>query len=137
MNHCLAGEMSVIYLFTRYKFNWSEVEFSFFSTYAMLTSLVGKFFSTTFINLVTSNILSSPGTLFSVGVFSHMLQIDDAIIGVFSSMSKIISSFVYAFAANTWQLYLGPLAEILNGTSFIAMRSIASKLVQSDELVKL
>lgn len=52
-------------------------------------------------------------------------------------MSKIISSFVYAFAANTWQLYLGPLAEILNGTSFIAMRSIASKLVQSDELVRL
>lgn len=37
----LPGEMSVIYLFTRYKFNWSEVEFSFFSTYAMLTSLVG------------------------------------------------------------------------------------------------
>lgn len=52
-------------------------------------------------------------------------------------MSKIISSFVYAFAANTWQLYLGPIAEILNGTSFIAMRSIASKLVQSDELVRL
>jgi MFS transporter, PCFT/HCP family, solute carrier family 46, member 3 len=75
------------------------------------------------------------GTLFSVGVFSHYLQIDDAIIGVFSSMSKIISSFVYAFAQNTWQLYLGPIAEILNGTSFIAMRSIASKLVQSDELV--
>lgn len=109
------GEMSVIYLFTRYKFNWSEVEFSFFSTYAMLTSLVG--------------------TLFSVGVFSHLLQIDDAIIGVLSSMSKIISSFVYAFASTTWQLYLGPIAEILNGTSFIAMRSIASKLVQSDELV--
>lgn len=77
------------------------------------------------------------GTLFSVGVFSHLLKIDDAIIGVFSSMSKIISSFVYAFAANTWQLYMGPIAEILNGTSFIAMRSIASKLVQSDELVKL
>lgn len=111
------GEMSVIYLFTRYKFNWSEVEFSFFSTYAMLTSLVG--------------------TLFSVGVFSHLLQIDDAIIGVLSSMSKIISSFVYAFASTTWQLYLGPIAEILNGTSFIAMRSIASKLVQSDELVRI
>jgi MFS transporter, PCFT/HCP family, solute carrier family 46, member 3 len=42
---------------------------------------------------------------------------------------------VYAFAQNTWQLYLGPIAEILNGTSFIVMRSIASKLVQSDELV--
>lgn len=65
-----------------------------------------------------------------------MLEIDDAIIGVLSSMSKIISSFVYTFATTTWQLYLGPLAEILNGTSFIAMRSIASKLVQSDELVR-
>jgi len=38
----LHGEMSVIYLFTRYKFNWSEVEFSIFSTYGMLTSLVGN-----------------------------------------------------------------------------------------------
>lgn len=126
--------MSVIYLFTRYKFNWSEVEFSFFSTYAMLTSLVGEFFPS--FSLIISCNFSFSGTLFSVGVFSHYLQIDDAIIGVFSSMSKIISSFVYAFATNTWQLYLGPIAEILNGTSFIAMRSIASKLVQSDELVR-
>lgn len=30
----------------------------------------------------------------------------------------------------------GPIVEILNGTSFIAMRSIASKLVCSDELGK-
>lgn len=36
------GEMSVVYLFTRYQFNWSEVEFSFFSTYGMLTGLVGN-----------------------------------------------------------------------------------------------
>ncbi len=27
-----------MYLFTRYKFNWSEIEFSFFSIYAMLVS---------------------------------------------------------------------------------------------------
>ncbi|KAL1402063.1 hypothetical protein pipiens_006250 [Culex pipiens pipiens] len=112
----LHGEMSVIYLFTRYRFNWSEVEFSFFSTYGMLTGLIG--------------------TIFSVGVFSHLLKIDDALIGVMSSMSKILSSFVYAFAVTTWQLYLGPIVEMLNGTSFISMRSIASKLVASDELGK-
>ncbi|XP_053685300.1 LOW QUALITY PROTEIN: solute carrier family 46 member 3-like [Sabethes cyaneus] len=112
----LHGEMSVIYLFTRYRFNWSEVEFSFFSTYGMLTGLVG--------------------TIFSVGVFSHLLKIDDALIGVMSCMSKILSSFVYAFAITTWQLYLGPVVEMLNGTSFISMRSIASKLVASDELGK-
>jgi MFS transporter, PCFT/HCP family, solute carrier family 46, member 3 len=111
----LHGEMSVMYLFTRYKFNWSEIEFSFFSTYAMIIGLIG--------------------TLVSIGLFSHVLKFDDAIIGVLSSMSKVISSFVYAFAVTTWQFYIGPIAEILNGTSFIAMRSIGSKLVPKDELV--
>lgn len=48
----LHGEMSVIYLFTRYKFNWSEVEFSFFSTYAMLTSLVGMLVYECFSNFI-------------------------------------------------------------------------------------
>lgn len=33
-------------------------------------------------------------------------------------------------------IFTAPLVEILNGTSFIAMRSIATKLVESDELGK-
>lgn len=79
--------MSVFYLFTRYQFNFSAVQFSLFSTYSMLTGLIG--------------------TMFSVGVFSHTLKIEDSLIGVMSSMSKILSSFVYAFAQTSWQLYLG------------------------------
>ncbi|XP_053605348.1 probable peptidoglycan muropeptide transporter SLC46 [Plodia interpunctella] len=110
------GEMSVMYLFTRYRFNWNEVDFSMFSTYAMCTSLVG--------------------TLFSVGVFSHHLKFDDAIIGVISCTSKILSGFMYAFATKTWHIYIAPLIEIFNGTSFIAMRSMVSKLVDKDELGK-
>lgn len=51
--------------------------------------------------------LNFSGTLFSVGVFSQMMKIDDAIIGIMSSMSKILSSFVYAFAVTKWQIYLG------------------------------
>lgn len=39
----LHGELSMIYLFTRYQFNWSEVEFSIFSTYGMMTGLVGNY----------------------------------------------------------------------------------------------
>ncbi|XP_041988750.1 solute carrier family 46 member 3-like [Aricia agestis] len=110
------GEMSVMYLFTRYRFNWNEVDFSMFSTYAMCTSLLG--------------------TLFSVGVFSHLLKYDDAIIGVISCMSKILAGFMYAFATKTWHIYIAPLIEIFNGTSFIAMRSMVSKLVGRDELGK-
>ncbi|XP_075230658.1 putative peptidoglycan muropeptide transporter SLC46 isoform X2 [Lycorma delicatula] len=110
------GEMTVLYLFTRYRFNWNEVDYSVFSTYSMVTNLIG--------------------TLFSVGVFSHMLKIDDALIGVMSCMSKIMAGFVYAFATTTWMIYLAPLVDIVNGTSFIAMRSIASKLVPPEELGK-
>lgn len=36
------GEMAVMYLFTRYRFNWNEVDFSVFSTFTTLTNLVGK-----------------------------------------------------------------------------------------------
>ncbi|KAF5273413.1 hypothetical protein FQA39_LY07430 [Lamprigera yunnana] len=111
------GEMVVVYLFTRYRFNWDEVRFSIFSTYNMVIGMIG--------------------TTVSVGLFSHILKIDDAIIGVMSSASKILSSFVYTFATVAWVFYLGPIVEILNGTSFIAMRSIASKLVPTDELGKI
>nr|CAD7421720.1 unnamed protein product [Timema poppensis] len=108
--------MAVMYLFTRYRFNWDEVDFSVFSTYSMVTGLVG--------------------TIISVGLFSHTFKMDDAIIGVLSCLSKILSSFVYAFATTNWMIYLAPLVELLNGTSFIAMRSIATKLVPADELGK-
>lgn len=47
------------------------------------------------------------GTSVSVGVFSHLLKIDDAIIGIYSSMSKILSSFVYGFATTSIVFYLG------------------------------
>lgn len=36
------GEMSVVYMFTRYKFKWSEIEFSLFSTYGTVTGLLGN-----------------------------------------------------------------------------------------------
>ncbi|XP_074030486.1 probable peptidoglycan muropeptide transporter SLC46 isoform X2 [Leptinotarsa decemlineata] len=110
------GELAVSYLFTRYRFNWDEVDFSIFSTYSMLTNLLGS--------------------TISVGVFSHILKIDDAIIGIYSCMSKILSSFVYGLAKTPLIFYLGSILEILNGTSLIATRAIASKLVPSEELGK-
>ena len=39
----LAGEMNVLYLFMRYRFNWDEVQFSMFCTYSIITNLVGKY----------------------------------------------------------------------------------------------
>ncbi len=34
--------MTVMYLFTRLRFNWNEVDFSLFSTYGMVTNLIGE-----------------------------------------------------------------------------------------------
>lgn len=47
------------------------------------------------------------GCMFSVAVFSHKLKIDDAFIGIISSVSKILASLVSAFAVTEWQFYLG------------------------------
>lgn len=38
----LSGEMAVLYLYMRYRYNWNEVTFSMFSTFAMITNLIGK-----------------------------------------------------------------------------------------------
>lgn len=70
-------------------------------------------------------------------MFSSLLKIDDALIGAMSCVSRVMSSFVYAFSELEWHMYLGPIADIVAGTTFIAMRSLASKVVSSDELGKI
>ncbi|XP_031624861.1 solute carrier family 46 member 3 isoform X2 [Contarinia nasturtii] len=112
----LHGEMSLFYLFTRYKWNWSEVEFSFFSTYSVGVHLLG--------------------TGFAMSILSSMFKVDDALIGSMASFSKILSSFVYAFSQVEWHMFIGPVAEIIGGAALIAMRSLASKIVSSNELGK-
>jgi hypothetical protein len=102
-----AGEMNVTYLFTRYRFNWDEVDFSMFSTYSMITNLIGTVPLLQCQHDHQFDDLS--GTSISVGVFSHVLKIDDAIVGIYSSMSKILSSFVYGFAKTSLVFYLGDL----------------------------
>ncbi|CAH0727982.1 unnamed protein product, partial [Brenthis ino] len=112
----LWGEMSIMYIFARYRFNWDEVKYSIYSTY----------------NLITHSL----GTMFCISVFSKKLGVDDAMLGMISATSKVAGSFVLAFARNNIEVYMAPLLEILNGTTTIALRSIASKLVSHQELGK-
>ncbi|CAH2075029.1 unnamed protein product, partial [Iphiclides podalirius] len=110
------GELSIYYISTRYRFNWDEVKFSIFQTY----------------NFVAHTL----GTLFSLAVFSKYLGWHDSLLGIISTVSKIAASFVYGFAPNEKIFFFGPVVEILNGTSFLALRSIISKMVATDELGK-
>ncbi|XP_013184487.1 lysosomal proton-coupled steroid conjugate and bile acid symporter SLC46A3 isoform X2 [Amyelois transitella] len=111
------GEISIMYMSTRYRFNWDEVKFSLFQTYNFITHTIG--------------------TIFSITVFSKYLKWHDSILGIISTLSKIAASFVYCFAPNERIFFIAPLVEILNGTALLAMRSIVSKLVEPDELGKI
>ncbi|XP_047986531.1 solute carrier family 46 member 3-like isoform X1 [Leguminivora glycinivorella] len=110
------GELSVIYMSTRYRFGWDELQFSIYQTYNF--------------------IIHTLGTVFSLVVFSKILKWHDSLLGIISTTSKIIGCFVYCFAATAMVFYMAPLVEILNGTSLLAMRSIMSKVVTPDELGK-
>ncbi|XP_041975985.1 proton-coupled folate transporter-like [Aricia agestis] len=110
------GEMSVMYIFTRYRFNWNEIMYSIYSTYALITHAVG--------------------TMFSISIFSKRLEMDDAVLGIISTFSKMAGSVILAFARTNNEIYAVPIVEILNGTTNIALRSIASKIVTQRELGK-
>ncbi|CAK1553438.1 unnamed protein product [Leptosia nina] len=112
----LWGELSILYIFARYRFNWDEVKYSIYSTFSFVTHSIG--------------------TMFSISVFSKKLRADDAVLGMISTSSKMAGALVLAFARNEYEAYAAPLAEILNGTTMIALRSIASKLVSHQELGK-
>lgn len=111
------GEMAVGYLFTRYRFNWDEVNFSLYSTYGIIINLIG--------------------TSLAIGVFTHLLKMEDAMLGAIAAGSKIVAGICYAFAATPTVFYLVTLIDMVGGTGVIAMRSIASKLVPSEELGKI
>ncbi|XP_061728983.1 proton-coupled folate transporter-like [Cydia pomonella] len=110
------GELSVIYMSTRYRFGWDELQFSIYQTY----------------NFVTHTL----GTVFSLVVFSKILKWHDSLLGIISTISKIVGSCVYCFAATATIFYIASMVEILNGTSLLAMRSIVSKVVDPEELGK-
>ncbi|KAG5889734.1 hypothetical protein JTB14_010208 [Gonioctena quinquepunctata] len=113
----LNGEMNVSYYYVRYKFGWNSIDYSMFATFQFVAHTMG--------------------TMFSLAFFAKYLKLDDSILGMISSGSKILGALFYAFAPTPLFFYLGALAEVLNATSFIAMRSIISKLVPSDELGKI
>jgi PCFT/HCP family folate transporter-like MFS transporter 1/3 len=110
----MAGEMSVMYMSTMIRFGWDEVNYSMFSTFSMVTGFIG--------------------TMISLWIFSHKLQIDDTLIAAMACFSKLVGCFVFAFAPNEFIFFLGPIVEFIHGAGNIATRSIFTKLVSPDEL---
>lgn len=69
------GESDLTYFYTRLKINWTGVEFSLHITYGTAVAL--------------------GGTLLMVGVFSKLMGISDAMIGIVSTIFTLISKPIY------------------------------------------
>ncbi|KAG7299703.1 hypothetical protein JYU34_016701 [Plutella xylostella] len=111
------GEFTVRYLFTRYRFQWDAVKYSFFNTFYVCVHALGA--------------------LISISFFSRMLKWDDSVLGLISNCSHFVGAILSALAKNGYEFYLAIAVETFNASSFTALRSISSKLVTSDELGKM
>lgn len=111
-----SSEHTVFYLFVRNRLNWDMVKFGVFVSYSI--------------------ILHSFGAMFSITILSKRMQIDDSMLCLISVISKFIGSIWTAFVRTDIEMYLVPVAELLNATTFTSLRSIISKLVEKQETAK-
>ncbi|XP_050443837.1 solute carrier family 46 member 3-like [Adelges cooleyi] len=110
----LQGEKGVSYLFTRIKFNWTEMEFSIFSTFSMVINLIG-----------TSLVL---------GVVIKKYGADDALVGIVASIGKFVSQIVFALAGSEVVYYFAAAINFLQGPAIISQKSIVNKIIPAEEL---
>lgn len=61
-------------------------------------------------------ILMVAGTLFSISVFSRKLNVDDAVLGIISTTSKICGAMLMAFAKTDYEVYLCKFNYLLHTT---------------------
>ncbi|XP_028169920.1 proton-coupled folate transporter-like isoform X1 [Ostrinia nubilalis] len=110
------GEAQMTYWFTRYKFKFTEVDYSLFLTYSALVGSVGSFVT--------------------IYLFSKRWKIEDSVIGVVACFSRIAAAVVYALAPDRTIYFLGPVLDMFSSAGATSLRSIATKLVHADEIGK-
>ncbi|KAB0804060.1 hypothetical protein PPYR_01030 [Photinus pyralis] len=107
------GETSVVYLFIRKRFQWSEVEFSILFSIKIVLHLVG--------------------TVLPLLILSKYLKMDDTVIGMICYLGKFVSGFLCAFSTSPLMYCIGMVVEMFSPTTFITVRSIGTKLVSVEE----
>ncbi|XP_075981401.1 lysosomal proton-coupled steroid conjugate and bile acid symporter SLC46A3-like [Anticarsia gemmatalis] len=110
------GEAQMTYWFTRYKFKFTEIDYSLFLTYSVLVGSIGSFIT--------------------IYLFSKRWNIEDSVIGIIACLSRIAASVVYAMAPNRTVYFLGPVLDMFSSAGATSLRSIATKLVNDDEVGK-
>ncbi|XP_065333781.1 tetracycline resistance protein, class C-like isoform X2 [Cloeon dipterum] len=107
------GRQAIMFLYTRLRFQWDEVEYGFYGTFLMLMEVIGS--------------------VIAMSIFSHKLKLSDAVVGLMSCVSQVLSSTFYTFAKSTLGMYIAPLVEIANGQVVVIPRAMVTKLTGSNE----
>lgn len=108
------GEMAVSYLFSRYRFGWSVMQYSGFS----------------FFHLVSQSFAS----VISLAIFSKYLKWEDATLGMIGITSSIIGSLISAFATIGVVFVLGGVVDCFMIAAHISLRSMLAKVASPNEL---
>lgn len=80
------------------------------------------------------SILFHPGSFITIYLFSKRWKIEDSTIGVIACLSRTAASVVYALAPTRTVYFLGPLLDMFSSAGATSLRSIATKLVEADEI---
>ncbi|XP_073953174.1 lysosomal proton-coupled steroid conjugate and bile acid symporter SLC46A3-like [Choristoneura fumiferana] len=111
------GEGTMLYQYIVLKYMMDDVEISLFFTYSILMGLCG--------------------TAVAVTVFSKLLKMHDAFIGIIATACKVISCCVYALAPTKPWFYSGPAFDFFGNSGITAIRSLGTKVVEPDQVGKM
>ncbi|XP_063702503.1 uncharacterized protein LOC134832419 [Culicoides brevitarsis] len=107
------GEQGLILLFARTALNWTTE----FGMFVMLVTTVGLL-----------------GTLIVTVVFVNWLHLHDATLGIISIIGTVVAKPIIAFSKTEEQMYYAIFCDMFGHARYIAIKSMISKIVQSEEL---
>nr|CAD7398009.1 unnamed protein product [Timema poppensis] len=115
------GESAINYLFTRYKFNWNEVDYSMYATYTVIVHLIGKMNSLFGICEIAAPLVYSP--MYSLVYASTLKTLPGAVY-------LLGAALLVPAAAMFMTMYLLQKQDTLNNT--VQMNEVRLNNIQSN-----
>lgn len=112
----LVGRWNTLFLFFRKHLQWTEIEYSRFTTILGFIAIVSQYVAIPFL--------------------SEKLKLHDSTISLIDMTTSFFNQFVIAFSVNEWMLYCGATVAFLDYTSTTLLRAIITKNVNADEIGK-
>ncbi|XP_061398721.1 uncharacterized protein LOC133334405, partial [Musca vetustissima] len=111
------GESEFWKSFTFKKLNWNGDDYSAYSTFNSALTVVGTLIGTT--------------------IFSKLLKLSDALIGIVATLFTALSRVIFGFASNTATFYAGAVADAFGALPGIAIKTMGSSIVDANDLSKM